>query len=122
MPKKLYDNDNVDCMYLSKEQDSNYTKDNIQIVAVIKEEKEKSIQEVSDQVSITVQYHPIGHYSFADPDTIGMHAEPTILFDKSGRMTKMKDTLTHTSHISIWNQVEYVPPIEKPITLQLKMN
>ncbi len=49
-----------------------------------------------------------------------MHAEPTILFDKSGRMTKIKDTLTHTSHISIWNQVEYVPPIEKPITLQLK--
>ena len=51
-----------------------------------------------------------------------MQAEPTILFDKSGRMTKIKDTLTHTSHISIWNQVEYVPPIEKPITLQLKMN
>lgn len=51
---------------------------------------------------------------------IGMYAEPTILFDKSGRMTKIKDTLTHTSHISIWNQVEYVPPIGKPITLQLR--
>lgn len=115
---------NVDCVYLRKEQDSNYTKGNIHVVAVLKEEKEEepSIQEVSDQISITVQYHPIGHYSFADSDTIGMHAEPTILFDKSGRMTKIKDTLTHTNHISIWNQVEYVPPIEKPITLQLKMN
>lgn len=122
--KKLYDDDNVDCVYLRKEQDSNYPKGNIHVVAVLKEEKEEepSIQEVSDQISITVQYHPISHYSYADPDTIGMHAEPTILFDKSGRMTKMKDTLTHTSHISIWNQVEYVPPIEKPITLQLKMN
>ena len=67
-----------------------------------------------------MRYHPISNYSFANLDMIGMYAEPTILFDKSGRMTKIKDTLTHTSHISIWNQVEYVPPIGKPITLQLR--
>ena len=61
-----------------QEQDSNYTKDNIQIVAIIKEEKEKSIQKVSDQISITVQYHPISNYSFANPDTL--ECMPNLLF------------------------------------------
>lgn len=117
--KKMYDDDNIDCVYLSKEQDETFTKGNIHVVAVVKGNKKGQpyTKKVNDHFLINVQYNSIKNSPLVDPDKMTIHARPTILFDKSGHTTK---TLMHAYHISLWNQVEYVPPIEKPITMQLK--
>lgn len=76
-------------------------------------------------VFITVNYDFASKYSTiaqnpSEVRRIEELAESSIIFDKSGRITSVKEEVQKYGHLYPHYLVDYVPPIENEVCLQLK--
>ena len=136
--KKLYDDDNVDCVYITNYQSQENDKGAICLVVLLNDnayrldyefllEKVNRDFEKNNITGITVDFGSdhVSNYSVIALNPSEVHrverlTESSIIFDKSGKTTEIRDKMKQYSHLYPFYLVEYKPPIDEALTLKLK--
>ncbi len=136
--KKLFDDDNVDCVYITNYQSQENDKGTICLVVLLNDnayyldyelllEKINRDFEENNITGITVDFNSdhVSNYSVialnpSEVYRVERLTESSIIFDKSGKTTKIRDKMKQYSHLYPFYLVEYKPPIDEALTLKLK--
>ena len=136
--KKLYDDDNVDCVYITNYQSQENDKGAICLVVLLNDntyrldyefllEKVNRDFEKNNITGITVDFGSdhVSNYSVIALNPSEVHrverlTESSIIFDKSGKTTEIRDKMKQYSHLYPFYLVEYKPPVNEALTLKLK--
>ena len=135
--KDLYKDDNVDSIYLTNYQDSNSNKGTLNIVVLLKPEADYfSYDQLTDKlnskiavsnntgVNVAFDYDYENRYSTTAMNPSEVHrveqlVESTILFDKTGKLSRVQEVMKKYGHLYSFYLVDYVPPIDETISHKL---
>lgn len=135
--KELYNDNNIDSVYITNYQDSNNSKGALCVVALLDSEKneyaysrlmDKLNQRVKNEnetsVNVVFGYDYSNSYSTIAMNPSEVHrverlVESTILFDKKGYVSKVKDTMKEYAHLYEFYLVDYVPPVDETVSQTL---
>lgn len=136
--KELYKDENIDSVYLTNYQDLESSKGTLYIVVLLKqgsnqytyydtlmkELNSKIAQNNQTGVKVAFNIDFENKYSISAMNSSEVHrveqlVESTILFDKSGELSKIQKTRKKYDHLYSFHLVDYVPPIDKTITRKL---
>lgn len=135
--KGLYNDDNIDSIYITNYQDSNSNKGTLNIVVLLKPEADYfTYDQLTDKlnskiamsnntgVNVAFDYDYENRYSTTAMNPSEVHrveqlVESTILFDKTGKLSRVQEVMKKYGHLYGFYLVDYVPPIEKTISQKL---
>lgn len=135
----LYEDDNVDCVYMTSEREEQKEKGSIRVTVLLKNNVlHFPYREMIDRINCTMDkknsteidvYFKYGHVqdnlivAFKPQDTIRIErlAVSDILFDKSGETTRIQNCVKNQSNLNQHYLVDYVPPISETTKRKLKM-
>ncbi len=130
--------DKIDCVYITNYQSQENDKGIICLVALLDNnvycldyelllERINKDFEKNNTTGIIVEfdYGYVTDYSTAALNPSDVHrverlTESSIIFDKSGKTTEIKDKMKQYGHPYSFNLVEYKPPVDEPLILKLK--
>lgn len=136
--KSLYEDDNINSVYLTNFQNPYNSKGTLKLVILlndgvpyhsynqlIEELNKKMEKENKTGVEIAFGYDYLNEYSVVAMNPSEVHrveklTESTILFDKTGRLSKTQETMKNYCHLFQFYLVDYIPPIENDIIYKLK--
>ena len=136
--KKLLEDDNIDCAYLTGYQNCNSEGSKLNIVVLLNPgvdyyHYDRLIEQINKEINdnnntniimdFTCDY--AHRYSIVALNPSEVHRVESlvlssIIFDKSGRTTNVRNTMKKYSNLYPFNLVEYIPPIDEPIISQLR--
>lgn len=134
---ELYKDDNIDSVYLTNYQDSDHSKGKLNLVVLlnfvtdchaydnlIKELNSKIAESNKTGVNIVFHWDYVDNYSMIALNSsevlrVEQLLESTILFDKSRHISMIKDARSGNNHLYKFYLVDYVPPVDEAIALQL---
>ena len=135
--KKLYKDDNINSIYLTNYQSSKHSKGTLKIVVLLEPEAdyydyEQLMRKLNlkifngNKIDINVVFDCDYENNYS---TIALNpsevlrieelVESTILFDKTGSLSRIKKTSNKYSHLYGFHLVDYVPPIDETISRKL---
>lgn len=136
--KELYKDNNIDSVYITNYQDSNNSKGTLSIVVLLKsginhfvyerlmEQLKSKIAIVNDTgVNVAFDYDYLYGYSTIAMNPSEVHrveqlVESTILFDKSGELSEVQETMKKYGHLYKFHLIDYIPPVDTEVSQQLK--
>lgn len=134
---KLYKDSNIDSVYLTNYQDSDYSKGTLNILVLLESEADyytydrlmrkynsKIAEGNKTGVRVAFECDYMDIYSTIPMNSNEVHSveqlvESTILFDKSGNVSRVKKEMKNYGHLYGFYLVDYVPPVDEAIALQL---
>ena len=135
--QELYKDDNIDSIYLTSYQDSKHSKGTLNIVVLLESstdyytydqlmEKLNSKIAIDNKTGVNVAFDCDyeNRYSITALNPSEVHrveelVESTILFDKTGRLSKVKKVMEKYGHLYGFYLVDYVPPVDETISRKL---
>lgn len=135
--QELYKDDNIDSIYLTSYQDSKHSKGTLNIVVLLESstdyytydqlmEKLNSKISIDNKTGVNVVFDCDyeNKYSTTALNPSEVHrveelVESTILFDKTGRLSKVKKVMKKYGHLYGFYLVDYVPPVDETISRKL---
>ncbi|MBQ4634554.1 MAG: HD domain-containing protein [Bacilli bacterium] len=136
--KTLMEDDKVDCVYITNYQDQENDKGAICLVALIDnsayyldyellaEKINENFQKINNTgIIVDFNYGHVTDYSVTALNPSDVHrverlTESSIIFDKSGKTTEVRDRMKQYGHLYPFHLVEYRPPVDEPLILKLK--
>lgn len=136
--KTLMKDDGVDCVYITNYQSQENNKGNICLVALVNDiasyenyelvanEINRNFEKVNTtDILVDFDFDYVSNYSIvalnpSEVYRIERLAESSIIFDKSGQTTKVRERVKKYNHLYSFHLVEYKPPVDEPLTLKLK--
>ena len=136
--KTLMDDDKVDCVYLTNYQRQENDKGAICLVALVNatasyvnyeslvEKINRDFEKINTtDILIDFDFGYVSDYSVTALNPSDVHrverlTESSIIFDKSGKMTEVRDRMKKYGHLYPFHLVEYKPPVDEPLILKLK--
>lgn len=135
--KELYKDDNIDSIYLTNYQDSKHSKGTLNIVVLLESgvdyytydqlmkklnSKIANVNKTGVNVAFDCDYE--NRYSTIALNPSDVHrveelVESTILFDKTGRVNRVKKVMKKYDHLYSFYLVDYVPPVDETISRKL---
>lgn len=134
---ELYKDDKIDSVYLTNYQDSDHSKGTLNLVVLldfvadchaydnlIKELNSKIAESNKTGVNIVFHWDYVHNYSrialnSSEVLRVEQLLESTILFDKSRHISMIKEARNVNNHLYKFYLVDYVPPVDEAIALQL---
>lgn len=131
--QELYKDDNIDSIYLTSYQDSKHSKGTLNIVVLLESrsdyytyaqlmEKLNSKIAIDNKTGVNVAFDCDYENRYSNPSEVHRVeelVESTILFDKTGRLSKVKKVMKKYGHLYGFYLVDYVPPIDETISRKL---
>ncbi|MGM9877900.1 MAG: HD family hydrolase [Bacilli bacterium] len=135
--EELYKDCNINSIYMTNYQDSKYIKGTLNIVIILEPEADyytynqlieklnsKTAKDNKTGVNIAFDYDYKNRYSITAMNPSEVHrveqlVESTILFDKSGNLSRVQEVMKKYAHLYTFYLVDYVPPIETTISNKL---
>ena len=136
--KTLMEDDKVDCVYLTNYQRQENDKGAICLVALVSDTAsyvnyESLIEKINrdfeknntTDVLVDINFGYVSDYSITALNPSDVHrverlTESSIIFDKSGKTTEVRDRMKKYGHLYPFHLVEYKPPVDEPLILKLK--
>ena len=135
--KGLYKDDNIDSVYLTNYQDSKHSKGTLNIVVLLEsgadyytydrlmEKLNSKIAEGNKTgVNVAFDYDYENRYSTTAMNPSEVYrveqlVESKILFDKTGKLSRVQEVMKKYGHLYGFYLVDYVPPVDETISLKL---
>ena len=135
--RELYKDNNIDSIYLTNYQDSKHSKGTLNIVVLLEAGADcytydrlmtklnsKIAEDNKTGVNVTFDYDYENRYSITAMNSSEMHSieklvESTVLFDKSGNVSRVKKTMKKQGHSYEFYLVDYVPSVNETIRHKL---
>ena len=134
---ELYKDDNIDSIYITNYQDSKNRKGTLNIVVLLNSgsnyftyeqlmsKLDSSIAANNDTgVNVTFDYDYVDRYSVTAMNPSEVHrveqlVESKILFDKTGKLSRVKEIMQKYGHLYGFYLVDYVPPVAETVSHKL---
>lgn len=135
--KELYKDDNIDAVYLTNYQDSKYSKGTLNIVVLLESRADyytydrlmeklnyKIAKNNKTGVNVAFDYDYENRYSTTAINPSEVHrveqlVESKILFDKTGKLSRVQEVMKKYGHLYGFYLVDYVPPVDETISRKL---
>ncbi len=135
--KGLYKDDNIDSVYLTNYQDSKHSKGTLNIVVLLEsgadyytydrlmEKLNSKIAEGNKTgVNVAFDYDYENRYSTTAMNPSEVHrveqlVESKILFDKTGKLSRVQEVMKKYGHLYGFYLVDYVPPVDETVSHKL---
>lgn len=135
--KELYNDENIDSIYLTNYQNPDNSKGTLNIIVLLKSgvdyfTYDQLMDEINSQISIgnntnvkvAFDYDYLHRYSITAMNPSEVHrveqlVESTILFDKTGKLSRVQEVMKKYGHLYSFYLIDYIPPIDKEISYQL---
>ena len=135
--KGLYKDDNIDAVYLTNYQDSKHSKGTLNIVVLLKSRTDyytydrlmeklnsKIVEGNKTGVNVAFDYDYEDRYSTTAMNPSEVHrveqlVESKILFDKTGKLSRVQEVMKKYGHLYEFYLVDYVPPVDETISRKL---
>lgn len=139
--KDLYKDDNISSAYLTNYRGEENSKGSLTVVVLLdssssydyyenmREKLKKLNSKIAKynktKVDISFHYDSEDEYAIIAMHSDEIHrvealAESKILFDKSGHISKVRESVRKYQHLYSFNLVDYYPPVDEAISLKLK--
>ena len=135
--KGLYKDDNIDSVYLTNYQDSKHSKGTLNIVVLLESGADyytydRLMEKLNTKiaggnktgVNVAFDYDYENRYSTTAMNPSEVYrveqlVESKILFDKTGKLSRVQEVMKKYGHLYGFYLVDYVPPVDETISLKL---